>query len=108
MNTLGIARNFFADDTGGIGIILGATHPANGSGVQYFHVEGASGGAIVRADGAGDGGGVHGGSLGWRNWKDSLGVRGNDVSPKNNYYVMRPIREYLRFASTPTQQSQLD
>ena len=63
MDALGIAGDLLANDAGGVGIILGAAHPADRVRVHDFNVERAGRRAIVRADTAGNAGGewrVHG------------------------------------------------
>ena len=51
MNALGIAAHFFADHAEGVGIVLGAPHPANGALIQQFHLQRAGRGAIMGANG---------------------------------------------------------
>ncbi|MNY69786.1 hypothetical protein D3C86_2077820 [compost metagenome] len=65
VHPLGIAGDFFADDAGGIGIILGAADPADGGIVDDVHIQRAGGWAIMRADRTG---GTEGDGLvhGWR------------------------------------------
>ncbi|MNR63045.1 hypothetical protein D3C85_1852270 [compost metagenome] len=63
MDALGVAGDLFADDAGGIGIVLGTTHPADGGIVDDIDIQRTGGWAIVRADrtgGAEDDGLVHG------------------------------------------------
>jgi hypothetical protein len=62
VQALGIARHLLADDAGGVAVV-GAAHPADGAGVEQFHVERAGRRAVVRADGVADadvGAKVHG------------------------------------------------
>ena len=51
MHPLGVARDFGADDAGGVAVIGGATHPADLAGGEQLHLQGAGAGAIMRADG---------------------------------------------------------
>ncbi len=73
VDALGVAGDFLADDPGRVGVILGATHAANGAIVHEINIEGAGRRAIMRADGA-DGterdGLVHGcENSGQRKWR---------------------------------------
>ncbi len=56
VDALGITGDFFADDAGGVGIILGAADAADGVIVDDFDIERAGRWAIVRADRTGDAG----------------------------------------------------
>ena len=54
MDALGVARDLGADDAGGIGLQLGAAHPADGVAVDHLDIEGAGRRAIVRTGGMPD------------------------------------------------------
>ena len=47
VNALGIAAHFFADHAEGVGIVLGAAHPADMARIQQFHLKGAGRRAIM-------------------------------------------------------------
>ena len=53
MNTLGIPGHLGADDTGGIGIVPGASDPTDGTGIEQLDLECAGAGAVVGAGGMG-------------------------------------------------------
>ena len=54
MNALGIARDLGADDAGGIGLQLGAAHPADRGTIDHLDIERAGRRAIVRTGGMPD------------------------------------------------------
>ena len=54
MNALGVARDLGADDTGRIGLQLGAAYPADRAAVDHLDVERAGRRAIVRTGGVAD------------------------------------------------------
>ena len=66
VDTLGIAGDFFADDAGGVRIVLGAAHPTDAVIGENIDIERADRWTVMRtdgADGAGGGWGVHGRTL---------------------------------------------
>src|ERR1700692_1605770 len=54
MNALGIARDLGADHARGIGLQLGAAHPADGGIIDHLDVEGTGRRTIVRTGGMPD------------------------------------------------------
>ena len=54
MDALGIARDFRADHTRRVEIVLGAAHAADRAAVEHLHFERAGGGAVVRTGGRRD------------------------------------------------------
>ena len=54
MNALGIARDLGADDAGGIGLQLGAAHPADAAAFEHLDVQRARRRAVVRTGGMPD------------------------------------------------------
>jgi len=46
-----IARHFTADHSVGVGMSLPATNPANGLGIQHFHLKGTGARTVMRAGG---------------------------------------------------------
>src|SRR5690606_20485801 len=66
VDALGVSGDLLADDAGGIGIVLRATHAAHTAIGEQIDIKRADGRAVMRADGAdgalGDGS-VHGGKL---------------------------------------------
>ena len=50
VDALGIARHLLADHAQRVAVVLRAADPADSAFVQYLHLEGAGGGAVMRAD----------------------------------------------------------
>src|SRR5690606_24644289 len=51
MDALGIARDFLADHAGGVGVFLGAAHPADRAVSEDVDIQRTDRGAVVRANG---------------------------------------------------------